>query len=88
MTDAAEREGDDPMPGPEVLLALIETRMPYGKYAGRPLIDLPEPYLVWMSQKGFPSDDLGGMLQLVYEIKANGLEYLLRPLRRKMRPQP
>ncbi len=70
-----------PSPNPEVLLRLVETRMPYGKYAGRALIDLPEPYLVWFSQKGFPKDELGKMLQLVYEIKANGLEYLFKPLR-------
>jgi len=83
MPEDKELDGSYQMPGPEVLLALVEIRMPYGKYAGRALIDLPEPYLVWMSQKGFPSDELGGMLQLVYEIKANGLEYLLRPLRRR-----
>ncbi len=70
-----------PSPDPKVLLRLVETRMPYGKYAGRALIDLPEPYLVWFSQKGFPKDELGKMLQLVYEIKANGLEYLFKPLR-------
>ncbi|MFO8101439.1 MAG: DUF3820 family protein [Dehalococcoidia bacterium] len=70
-----------PLPDSEVLLRLVETRMPYGKYAGRCLPDLPEPYLAWFAKKGFPEGDLGEMLQLVYEIKANGLEYLLKPLR-------
>ncbi len=74
-------EQDSLFSDPSILLKLVETRMPYGKYAGRSLIDLPEPYLVWFSQKGFPKDELGGMLQLVYEIKANGLEYLFKPLR-------
>ncbi|SLM30789.1 conserved hypothetical protein [Desulfamplus magnetovallimortis] len=45
------------------------------------MIDLPEPYLVWFSQKGFPNGKLGQMLQMVHEIKVNGLEYLLKPLR-------
>jgi len=55
--------------------------MPFGKYAGTLLIDLPEPYLVWMRQEGFPGGELGIMLQSVYEIKVNGLEYLFDPLR-------
>jgi len=65
----------------EMLLKLARTRMPYGKYRDRLLIDLPEPYLTWYSQKGFPKGELGKMLQSVYEIKANGLEYLFKPLR-------
>ncbi|MFH2093127.1 MAG: DUF3820 family protein [Pseudomonadota bacterium] len=52
--------------------------MPYGKYKGLHLIDLPERYLVWFSQKGFPRGPLGKMLQAVYEIKLNGLEYLFK----------
>jgi len=66
---------------PNQLLALVHTRMPYGKYAGRRLIDLPENYLVWMSGEGFPEGALGRMLQEVYEIKLNGLESLFTPLR-------
>jgi uncharacterized protein len=57
---------------------LIKTKMPFGKYAGRLLIDLPEPYVVWFSRQGFPKGELGQMLQIVYEIKANGLEYLFK----------
>jgi len=49
------------------------------------LIDLPEPYLVWFSKKGYPKGSLGLMLQSVYEIKLNGLEYLFEPLKRKLR---
>jgi uncharacterized protein len=63
------------------LLDLASTRMPFGKYAGRLLIDLPEPYVIWFAQEGFPKGALGEMLQTVYEIKVNGLEYLFDPLR-------
>ena len=66
----------------ELLLELVEMRMPFGKYTGRLLLDLPEPYVVWYSQHGFPGGKLGTMLRLVYEIKANGLEYLFEPLRK------
>ncbi|MCP3923621.1 MAG: DUF3820 family protein [Desulfobacterales bacterium] len=66
---------------PEFLLKLVKTRMPFGKYKDFLLIDLPEPYVVWYSQKGFPEDQLGQMLGMIYEIKVNGLEYLFDPLR-------
>ena len=69
------------LPDPEVMTKLINMRMPYGKYKNRLLIDLPEPYVVWMSQRGFPKGELGEMLATVYEIKLNGLEYLFKPLR-------
>jgi hypothetical protein len=65
---------------------LIETskmRMPFGKYKGRYLIDLPEHYIVWYHNKGFPKGKLGLMLGLVYELKLNGLEDLLRKIRRE-----
>jgi uncharacterized protein (DUF3820 family) len=65
----------------EALLELAAMRMPFGKYAGRRLIDLPEPYVVWLAQQGFPAGKLGRMLQAVYEIKLNGLEFLFDPLR-------
>jgi uncharacterized protein (DUF3820 family) len=68
---------------PELLLKLTKIRMPFGKYKGRLLIDLPEPYVVWFSQKGFPEGQIGEMLRIVYEIKTNGLEYLFTPLREK-----
>lgn len=55
-------------------------RMPYGKYKGRLLIELPEPYLVWYKQKGLPNGTLGRQLELMLEIKINGLEELIYPL--------
>jgi len=63
------------------LLKLANYRMPFGKYEGQLLIDLPEPYVVWFAGKGFPNGELGNMLATVYEIKLNGLEYLFDPLR-------
>lgn len=57
---------------------LAAYRMPYGKYKGKRLVDLPEPYVVWFSRNGYPAGKLGRMLQAVYEIKVNGLEYLFR----------
>lgn len=68
---------------PKVLLELARARMPYGKYAGSLLIDLPEPYVVWYAGQGFPKGKLGQFLQMVYEIKVNGLEYLFDPLRQE-----
>ena len=63
------------------LLKLTQVRMPFGKYANRLLIDLPEPYITWFARQGFPHGELGQLLNLVYEIKLNGLEYLFEPLR-------
>ncbi len=63
-------------PDKEAFIALATTKIPFGKYKGLRLVDLPERYLVWFSQKGFPEGKLGEMLQAVYEIKLNGLEYL------------
>jgi len=58
---------------------LLKTRMPFGKYKGTLLLDLPEPYVVWFYQQGLPKGELGEMLYTIYEIKVNGLEYLFRP---------
>jgi len=63
------------------LIELVTTAMPYGKYQGRKLCDLPEPYLSWYHSKGFPPGKLGGLLASIYEIKLNGLEYLLKPIK-------
>jgi uncharacterized protein (DUF3820 family) len=62
------------------LLQAINTVMPFGKYKGRKLIELPEPYLVWFNKQGFPKGRLGEQLALMYEIKLNGLEGMLKPL--------
>lgn len=64
------------------LIDLANTKMPYGKYQGRYLIDLPEYYVVWYHSKGFPKGKLGMMLGLVYELKLNGLEYLIREIKK------
>jgi uncharacterized protein (DUF3820 family) len=69
------------------LIKLAHTKMPFGKYEGYDLIDLPEYYVVWYSQKGFPKGTLGEQLQLVYELKLNGLEALVRNIK-KQYPKP
>lgn len=69
-------------PDREYLLELARAKMPFGKYAGTRLVDLPERYVVWFSRKGFPEGRLGEMLREIYEIKLNGLEYLFRPLKK------
>jgi uncharacterized protein len=65
---------------PKALSDAINQSMPFGKYAGRKLIHLPEPYLVWFHGKGFPEGKLGEQLALMYEVKLNGLEQMLAPL--------
>lgn len=62
------------------LIDAINQKMPFGKYAGRRLLELPEPYLVWFHSKGFPDGKLGKQLALIYEVKLNGLEAMLKPL--------
>ena len=66
----------------EQLVKLAHAKMPFGKYEGYHLIDLPEYYVVWYSNKGFPKGLLGEQMQLVYELKLNGLEELVRNIRR------
>lgn len=68
---------------PQLLVDLANNKMPFGKYAGTRLCYLPEPYLVWFHKKGFPPGKLGLQLATLYEIKLNGLEYLLTPLIKK-----
>ncbi len=68
------------MPDAAALKQAINQTMPFGKYAGRKLIQLPEPYLVWFAKQGFPVAKLGEQLALMYEIKLNGMEGLLTPL--------
>lgn len=66
---------------PALLLKLVTTTMPYGKYAGRLLADLPGNYLNWFAREGFPPGDIGRLLALMHEIDHNGLSDLLAPLR-------
>lgn len=78
----AEDNGGEDLSSEEFLLKLARTRMPFGKYSGRLLIDLPEAYVVWFARKGWPEGEIGFLLENLYTIKENGLEYLLRPLSR------
>ncbi|AEI49895.1 DUF3820 family protein [Runella slithyformis] len=68
---------------PNFLQELVTFPMPFVKYKGVLLCDLPEPYLVWFHKEGFPPGKLGALLATMYEIKLNGLEYLLKPLKEK-----
>ncbi len=76
-----DRENKTLLPDAELMLKLAQYKMPFGKYKGRLLIDLPEPYVVWFANKGFPEGELGKLMAIVLEIKVNGLEYLFQPLR-------
>jgi len=71
----------------QFLIKLAHTKMPFGKYEGRYLIDLPEYYVVWYHNKGFPAGQLGQQLALVYELKLNGLEGLIHNIK-KQYPKP
>lgn len=76
-------ETSQPAPDGELLLTLVRMKMPFGKYKGVLLCDLPVSYLEWFAKKGFPEGKLGMLLATLYEIKLNGLSYLLEPLKRK-----
>ena len=67
----------------QILIDLSKMKMPFGKYKGRYLIDLPEYYIVWYKNKGFPSGKLRKQLELVYELQLNGLEDIVREVRRR-----
>ena len=71
-------------PNAEFLKKLLKTKMPYGKYKGLYLVDLPEPYVICYHSQGFPSGQLGKMLSTVYEIKLNGLEGMINELRTRI----
>ena len=65
------------------LIKLANTKMPFGKYKVHFLIHIPEPYLVWMKNEGFPKGKIGEQLAIILEIKVNGLESLIYPLIKK-----
>lgn len=69
-------------PDSELLYQLVKMEMPFGKYKGTQLCNLPVSYLEWFQRKGFPKGKLGVLLETMYEIKINGLEYLLNPLKK------
>ena len=68
-------------PDPNFLIQMANTKMPFGKYKGIYLIDLPEHYLVWYRNKGFPKGKLGQFLESIFEIKRNGLEQIIYKLK-------
>ena len=69
-------------PDSKILIEIVQTKMPFGKYKGTLLCDLPVPYLEWFHREGFPKGKLGMLLATIYEIKINGLEQLLEPLKK------
>ena len=69
-------------PNKEHLVELAHYKMPFGKYKGSYLINLPESYLLWFKQKGFPEGKLGGLLMQILEIKINGLEPIIRRIQK------
>jgi len=76
-------ENDANLPNGELLLQLVQMKMPFGKYKDTVLCNLPVSYLEWFQRKGFPKGKLGVLLATMYEIKINGLEDLLKPLKNK-----
>lgn len=70
-------------PDPSLLTDLVKVKMPFGKFKGTLLCDLPLFYLEWFSREGFPAGKLGMLLATVYEIKLNGLGHLLEPLKER-----
>ena len=67
---------------PNLLTELVEMKMPFGRFKNRVLCDLPVSYLEWFAREGFPKGKLGMLLSTIYEIKINGLEDLLKPLKK------
>ena len=70
-------------PNSALLQELVSYRMPYGKHQHKLLTELPINYLEWMAREGFPKGKLGMLLETLYVIKLNGLEYLLKPIQNK-----
>ena len=73
------------MMDPTLLLDLVKMQMPYGKYKGYLICNIPESYLLWYKDKGFPKGKLGDLMATMFEIRVNGLEYLLTPLKNQYR---
>ena len=69
---------------PESLHKLVTWKMPFGKYAGRSLAELPGHYLAWFAREGFPKGELGELLELMYTIDHNALRYLLGPIKKTL----
>jgi uncharacterized protein len=75
---------ESPQPNSAILVDLVRMKMPFGKYKGTTLCDLPVSYLEWLAREGFPAGKLGMQLATLYEIKTNGLGYLLEPLKKQV----
>ena len=75
-------QDQNPQPDGNMLLDLVRMKMPFGKYKNVTICNIPEHYLSWYASKGFPAGKLGMLLQTMYEIRLNGLEYLLEPLKK------
>lgn len=73
---------DAPQPDSDILMTLVRMKMPFGKYKGVTLCDLPVSYLEWFQKEGFPPGKMGMLLATIYEIKINGLTHLLEPLKK------
>ena len=75
---------EEVFPDKKQLIELLEFKMPFGKYKGWIIMDLPEHYLIWFNQKGFPKGKLGELMNLAYEIRLNGLEGMVKSLKGKL----
>lgn len=73
---------EQPVFDSSILIDIINTKMPFGKYKGYTICNLPEFYLVWFKQRGFPKGRIGILLETIYEIKLNGLEYLINNIKK------
>ena len=76
---------EDVTPDSKILIELVQTKMPYGKYKGTLISDLPVYYLEWLQSKGFPPGKLGMLLGTAYEIKINGLNLILTKVKQSLR---
>lgn len=79
---------EDVRPDSQILVDIVKTRMPFGKYKGTLLCDLPVHYLEWMKNKGLPTGKMGMMLSTVYEIKINGLSTILTAVKNTLNNKP
>lgn len=80
------QEKQEALFNPNILKELVTMKMPFGKYKDTLICNLPEHYLVWFNQKGLPPGKLGMLMATMYEIRLNGLEYLLKPLKNNFKP--
>jgi uncharacterized protein len=80
-------ENSPQAPDSDLLLTLVRMQMPFGKYKGTVMCNLPVSYLEWFAKEGFPPGKMGMLLATIYEIKINGLEYLLEPLKKANQPK-